>query len=184
MKKLITIFAAVAIALSSTCLTVFAEPPIGSCSVTRYSQEKSNWCWAACSKMIGHFHGHNKTQSQIVVHVKNANVNEAATDSEVVKAIKYACGSSYTVTDCHGTIPYEYIQNYITRGLPFVIKINWAGGGAHVEVLSAYDASRKVTLIDPWSNRENRKYLYRDLINGTYLFGSKGTYVNTFTVLD
>lgn len=182
MKKVYTILTVIVLTFSLGYVNVNAEPPSGSCSVTRYSQQKSNWCWAACSKMIGHYHGKNKTQGQIVTHVKGSEVNEAASDSEMVKALKYANGNAYTVTNHNKTISYDNVQNYISRGFPFVVKISWASGGGHAEVLSSYDVNHKVTLIDPWSNRENRKYLFSDLVNGTYLFNSKGTYVNTFTV--
>lgn len=57
MKRISAIFLACAIVFQMSCFPVLAEPSVASCNVTRYAQEKSNWCWAASSKMIGHYHG-------------------------------------------------------------------------------------------------------------------------------
>ena len=40
-------------------------------SVPQKYQEKSNWCWAACSQAILKYYGTNKTQTQIANYAVN-----------------------------------------------------------------------------------------------------------------
>lgn len=155
-------------------------------NVTKYSQEKSNWCWAASAQMLGKYYTGSKIdQSNIVYHVKGSTtVNETAYDDETRSAISYAVGSSYLVTRS-GVKSYASLENAIyNKSKPFAIKVVWSGGGAHILVVSGVNGftSDLFHLINPSASRPNAWYSYNALVNGATFPNDTGTYVSTFMV--
>lgn len=178
--SLIMVLLSVLIVNNSAIIT-YAEPAEWTCSVQRFKQGDTNWCWAACARMIGVYHSNSVTQHDIVRHVKGKVKNEGATASEMKNALSFVCGRHYTVKYHKSPLSYDAMQSQIARNYPIAIGIQWSSGGGHMEVLSAYNNKHRVTLIDPWENRENRTYDYTQLINGTTLFGSFGSYKEAWT---
>ena len=60
-------------------------------TVSSVTQENTNWCWAACSEVVGRFNGGNVSQSTIVRYIfGSSTINSAATASQTAKAATYA----------------------------------------------------------------------------------------------
>ena len=59
-------------------------------TMTRYSQYKSNWCWAACALMLARSQGAAfMTKNDIVTYVKGSTDNEMGTIVETEQAVRY-----------------------------------------------------------------------------------------------
>lgn len=67
-----------------------------SVKITRYSQNKTNWCWAACAQMIGNYYGNNKSQKTICKKIKGKSINEGASDDELETALKYVTSKKWS----------------------------------------------------------------------------------------
>lgn len=151
-------------------------------SVYKYSQEQSNWCWAACAKMIGNYYGHYKTQSSICSYVKGSVANKTANLSEVTKAIEYASGrDAYHIGVAEFSV--FCVQMQIKR--PAVIRIQWYGGGGHVYVVTGACEQSGVSeaslrLIDPIDGVREKYYPYNALCSGTDLDSGLGYYTDTW----
>lgn len=158
-----------------------AYPLVCTLSVIRYEQEKTNWCWAASSKMIASYLGYtNITQSGVVGYIKGTPVNETASTSEISRAIQFAINSKYTVS-ATGVLSYEKIQGYISSGRPLGWGMSWYSGGAHVVVASGY-TNGKITLINPASGAATTSYAYTALASGTAIQNGSGKYTTTWTL--
>lgn len=139
-------------------------------NVIRQRQQRSNWCWAASSVMIGRYNVNSSiTQTQVVNYVKGSVINEGGTDSEVITAIKYVSGGakqpqiSYSKT-------YSQLVDYIDNGHPFGMHIAWNSGGGHMIVGAGYNKGNgTIYSIDPVETVTNTYYNYQALIQGTTL---------------
>ncbi len=153
-------------------------------NVTKYSQEKSNWCWAACAKMVGKYYGYNLSQSAICIYVKGSAVNEAASLSEVTKAIGYA---SKKIISQSGIAQSQAFSINIKANKPCVLRIGWNSGGGHVYVISGIQEGvpfddTYLYMIDPISGNSSGYYAYSSLVNGTTLKAGTGKYTHTWWV--
>lgn len=165
-----------------------ASPASVNLNVTRYRQLKTKWCWAAAAQMIGCFLGGNKTQAQICKKVKGSStINEDASFSEVVSAIKYAVGKNYS---CKRTavLPYGEFQTLLgDLEVPQAIRMqtldiygNFVGG--HILVVEGYTKYRELKVIDPKNNGGKSDYNYVQLINGITTETGSWFYSDTFMV--
>lgn len=184
-KRIASLFFALVIIIGATAqMPVYAADRI--LNVTKKTQEKSEWCWAACAQMISIYkRGSSPSQTDIVKKIKGSNVNASGTVSEIRSAIQTALNwnsNSYSVSS-QNVIGYSSITSYINNNKPIVLGILWRGGGGHVYVVSGYDnyPYSEVYLTDPASGGYGGNYTYTALKNGTYMQWSYGTYANTWT---
>lgn len=149
-------------------------------SVSRFAQERTSWCWAACAQMIGNYMtGTKKTQASIVEYVKGAVINEGGTQSENKKAVQYTIGSNYTAS-AKEVVTLAQFKYYINKGQPASIRITASTGAGHRYVVAGYQDS-KLFLIDPWEDEVDAWYSYTALVNGVELPTIEGQY--TYTIL-
>lgn len=151
-------------------------------NVTKFSQEQSNWCWVACAKMIGNYHGRYYTQSSICSHVKGSVVNQTASLSEVSSAIRY---TSNKVVSQVGTASLQAFITNIQMSRPAVLRMAWDSGGGHVYVVSGAQeqsgaALASLYLIDPIAGRSSGYFNYSKLLNGVTLASGTGKYTHTW----
>ena len=68
--------------------------------VSEIDQNKTKWCWASCSEMIGKYYnsGSNRDQYAIVKKIKGNTDNQTGTITNICDAIKYASVDSVTFT--------------------------------------------------------------------------------------
>lgn len=149
-------------------------------NITKYQQEKTNWCWAATAKMIASFLGYDITQSGVVGYVKGSTVNETASAGEIRSAIQYAINSKYAVRT-EGVLAHVKIQEYIYGRRPLGMGISNGSGMGHVVVVSGY-GSGTVTIIDPAANVATRSYTYNSLVNGLSSQYGTAKYTTTWTL--
>ena len=153
-------------------------------NVTKYSQEKSNWCWVACAKMLGKYYGRSYSQSQICKHVKNKVVNETASLSQLTSAIRYATKKSVLqggVAKFNGFVINMKAKN------PAVLRMGWNAGGGHVYVVAGLKEAKGIRLdslylIDPIKGRSSGYYGYAGLVNGMTLASGTGRYTHTWSL--
>lgn len=77
-KKIISFFVLVCIFILISSNVVFASLS-NYIDVPNIRQEKSNWCWAACSKSVLGYYGKSVSQSDIVIYIYGSPVNESGT---------------------------------------------------------------------------------------------------------
>ena len=142
-------------------------------SMTKYTQQKSSWCWAACAQMVGKYFGSSYTQSQIVTNVKGSAVNQGGSDREVTLALQYVTiGQGYSVV-YSGVPTFATIKtNIVNNHYPVVAKITWDSGGAHAEVITGTNSSSQVYLVDPLNS--NQWVSYTSLKSGVKLNSGTG----------
>nr|WP_300005058.1 papain-like cysteine protease family protein [Tissierella sp.] len=149
--------------------------------VAKYAQEKTNWCWSACAKMIGVYYGRTYSQSSICNHVKGSLINDTANLSEVTSAIRYASNKGVQA----GVASFAAFLIETKSKRPAVLRIGWNSGGGHVYVVyGAKEGSVSTTgglyLTDPIAGRGNAFYPYSKLVNGTTLASGTGKYTHTW----
>lgn len=142
----------------------------------RQQQQKDNWCWAACSAMVGRYNTESKiTQTEIVKFIKNSIVDEGGNAYEIADAIEYASGNTKTATAVAGYISYNSAVKKIDANHPFVIGMDWYSDGAHAIVCSGYNkADSSVQIIDPWKDTKTTYYNYYDICHGIQLQTGSG----------
>ncbi len=166
-------------------MTLLVYASAGSLGITRSEQQKSNWCWAACAKMIGNYYGKTITQSNIVEYVKgDYNNNDVANMYEANSALIYASDMS---TEFDGVLSLSEVKREIDDGDPIEIRIGWDGGTlmrGHFLVVGGYRIS-SIRIIDPATSSSGSKYFtYSALINGADLdSGSNACWTHSIVIL-
>lgn len=178
MKKII-VFLLCACFLFVCNMQVFALSTSNPLTLTKYSSEKSNWCYAACAKMVGNYFGNYYTQTQIVTHVKGSSTNNyGATYAQQLKALEYVLNGDYSVTQ-YGVPTYVVITNHVAnRHYPVYCVIQWENdSGQHAQLITGTDGT-SVYLVNPSNLNEWVKY--SDLKNGTSLMSGTGYICATY----
>lgn len=94
-------------------------------TMTKYSQQYSHWCWAACAQMVGKYFGTSYTQSQIVKQIKGSTVDDGATDRELTLALQYTTNSKGYSVALFGVPTFATIKtNIVNNHFPVVAKIS------------------------------------------------------------
>ena len=135
-------------------------------SVSRVKQDKSNWCWAAASEMVGGYKVSGApTQWQVVELIfGNAYPNVGGSVDNMVSGVQYV--SKYTKKAYVSSFSsLSSLQSEINAGKPMIIRMGWNAGGGHAIVGAGYSDS-SIYAIDPWENTSNRYYAYTLLKNG------------------
>ncbi|WP_167748902.1 papain-like cysteine protease family protein [Cellulomonas sp. HD19AZ1] len=122
-------------------------------SVTPYAQEKSNWCWAAASKMIVKFQtGKVVPQCTLVKNGKgtSACANVTGTKSNVMNALS----KNGVNPGVERQLDWGTVVGEMNSSRPVYSSIIWSGGGGHAHVIRGYDDtgySYGVSYVDPQS---------------------------------
>lgn len=149
-------------------------------AVARYTQERSQWCWAACAQMIGKAVTYSaKSQSSICTKIFGTVKNTGATAAQTKTALAYTTGKTCKNT---GLISNASVQTEINQDQPFIAGILWNSGGGHMVTVYGYSDS-KVAIIDPESSatKGSRYYEYSKLKNGTQFYYSSATLTGAWT---
>ena len=158
--------------------TVYA----GTISVTRYEQERTNWCWVAVAKMMGKsVSGTTYTQSQICQKIKGSVTNSGCNSAEQYSAIKYTTGKSVAM---YSQISYaQFNQEIDSQNTPVAIGMIWSSGGKHSLVVGGCGyGGQTLRLIDPAPNCGTAWYNYTSLCNGTTIQSGTGYYTETWYI--
>ncbi|MBR3262606.1 MAG: C39 family peptidase [Lachnospiraceae bacterium] len=148
--------------------------------VTRQQQQKSCWCWAASAVMVGRFNTDStKTQSEVVYHIKHSYDDATGEDWEANYALYYASDFTKfgTITDI-GDFPYSTAVANIDDDKPFIVKMLWNSGNAHMVAGAGYRITDSaIYLIDPASNCSFGFYKYSKLRQGTSIQSGTGKWI-------
>lgn len=150
-------------------------------SVTRYTQEKTNWCWAACDQMVLKYEtGTKVSQSDIVKTIYEDAGNYTADMKAQIKVLKEFGNPDLSDVD-YWTVDYEkWIRPNFEDGHPTIVAfVNSSTGLGHSLVMTNAPSEGDTTLIDPWASTSNPKiyYTWEELEEGIYLpaIGSSST---------
>ena len=148
----------------------------------RREQEQSNWCWAACAVMVEQYVTNKvKSQSNVVLCIKGAILNEPASLNQMKSAMEYA--ADYSISGTGTTVnnfSYNNAVSEIDSNQLFVIRIGWDQGGGHFVIGSGYDhASSSIHVVNPGTGCVNKYYNYYKLIQGTKIPTAKGKWTHT-----
>lgn len=172
-RKLFIIPIAFLLAISLTVTAFAASITLG---VSEIDQNKTYWCWAACSEMIGKYYNSNsdKDQYDIVEEVKGNTNNQGGSSDDICEAIQYASGNTVTFQTRESALSFSSCQTEIDNSDPFVV---WLAGTSmsHVIVASGYKtgSTNYLYIIDPSPNVSAQYFSYTALVNGTT--GTLGT---------
>lgn len=103
------------VAIDNSVFVAMVDKSIEDCICT---QEKENWCWAACIRMILQYNGIRMRQSEIVSEVYGTTFDWTASGNEIVKA--FDGWNGFTVRSFHSKTPQAFI-NEIAAGHPRLI---------------------------------------------------------------
>lgn len=138
-------------------------------AVTPYEQEKTNWCWAAASKMIIKFKtGATVSQCNIVKYAKGTSAcnNVGGTRSDVMTVLDHWGVNPGVQTD----LTWDEVKAEMNTNRPIYSTIDWRSGGGHAHVIRGFyntGYSYGVSYIDPWTGtRTSREW-------GTYKSNSQ-----------
>lgn len=173
------------------CLTGTAsatsQASSGQANVTRYQQEKSNWCWVACAKMIGqHMLGESESQTSIYMNTKMTNVveNKSATNTEMTKAINYVLDNQYYADYANGTVSLSYIKGSILSDQPLVFKFYSSGYVAHAVVVDAF-SQNNIRIVDPAVGCSSKIFVDYDQAKiSVNLLSGRKQWVDTWSISD
>lgn len=157
-KLLCTTIIAICIALIVN-IPVLAYPSTDMLNISSYTQlqQKSNWCWAACSVTALKYYGKNLTQTAFVNYVYDTNTapNNAANMEKIKKGLKH-WKKTGTISDSY--VGYSTIISNIYNGNPIFagVAYNNNSGAGHMLLIVGYDGTNStngyVGYFDPGDN--------------------------------
>lgn len=138
--------------LSLVCNAALAYVDYELLSIPVSQQEKSNWCWAACTQMVCKFYGENPSQADIVTFTFGSPVNQGGNINHMGLAL---ANWNVGATGLSGKLTYTEIEGDINSGSPIIV-----GRNGHAEVIRGFytDTSNNkynVYFIDPWDGSYN-----------------------------
>lgn len=144
-------------------------------NVTRYTQEKTKWCWAACVKMNAGYKGYTKTQSQIVEHVHGSAENVTGSMSDVRDALKWISSTTFGAAEYKNITNDRYQSNiidHIDDDKPVHVACMPSTGVGHSYLIKGYkNDGNTLVLVDPWSNQSVIEVSKNNfLTNGFYCY--------------
>ncbi|MCQ2512806.1 MAG: C39 family peptidase [Lachnospiraceae bacterium] len=151
-------------------------------NVTRRQQERSQWCWVASAVMVGTRHsGISISQGLVVYYVKGIEGNYPGTLPETVSALYYASNNEiYGTSTSIDNFPYSSAVAEIDDNQPFLIRMGWNSGGAHMVVGAGYDhEDNSIYIIDPYGNCLSEYFGYYRLITGCTINSGQGRWTHT-----
>ena len=144
--------------------------------IDRQEQQKDNWCWAACSVMVGTYYTDSRrTQRNVVKEITSSTDDEPGSTAETIRAVNFASG--YTKSAYSRIIPnlpdYNAVVNRIDDNRPFIMGMTWETGGGHMIVCAGYDQYfETVRIINPTpvgseltENEATTYYNYQNLLS-------------------
>ena len=134
--------------------------------IERQEQQDINWCWAACSAMVGTYYTDSTiTQSDIVKYIKGHIVSEGGDAYETARAILYASKGTKKPTPTLRLMKFNEAVEKIDANHPFVILVEY-DDNAHSIVCAGYNKNEStVRIIDPWGSTRTKYYTYYDVLN-------------------
>lgn len=163
MKKILSMFCITLVMIVLGMPTLTQAKVLG---VIRQQQQKSKWCWAASSVMVGSYNVSTTIGQEDVVARAWGNTlpNVAGNVSLVASSIEYV--SNYTKSSSvKSFFSLSEAQAQIDKSHPFAIRMLWDSGTGHIIVCAGYNAAA-LYIIDPWENTPTRYYSYSTLSNG------------------
>lgn len=92
--------------------------------VPSLSQEKTNWCWAACVQMCAQsLCKSTMTQTEIVTAVKGSDINEGANSIEIAAAMEVATNDTYTTSYSKSQLTISQIASILRSQTPLIIRL-------------------------------------------------------------
>lgn len=156
-----------------SAMTISAFATVKTLSVTRYTQEKTKWCWAACAQMIGKYKtGTKRSQSNICEYVKGVVENAAGTVAETTTALWLTTGKDTNYKNSY--LKFSTSKGQINDSRPFIVRIKKDSGGGHMLVASGYKTEPYyyLRLIDPVAGCGTNYYRYHNMTNSGETFNS------------
>lgn len=155
----------IAILLLFTGVTAFAQTYTAAVKTTR--QEQTNWCWSASSKCILDYYSKPTSQCTIAEYARSLdgtfgttpccsnptgkcnNANYMEGNSGIQGIIKHF--GNINSDHVMSPLSVSKVQSQLGQKMPFVIFIQWSGGGGHFVVGCSYSGT-SMTFMDPWQN--------------------------------
>lgn len=164
----------------------------------KVTQNKSNWCWAACIESVVYWYGLDISQELVVerrqlVDPQSGDNNKKANAAVVVKVLnslsqRYA-NNKFKAVSHQGTLSVDEIRNYVDAGVPMMFNINLGGyDNNHWVICSGYIASdpdgfdnvNHLLIVDPSEDCPDKMRLIYDEYNDLLYYPS-GHYDNYWT---
>lgn len=176
MKRRLLALPVVAMLFIMLAVPVFAASK--TLGVSEIDQNKTKWCWAACSEMVGKYYdsGSNRDQYDIVEHVKGNTDNQGGTTTNICDAVKYASNDSVTFTSKSSALSFSACETEIDNSDPFIVWLEGTNGAmSHVIIANGYKtgSTNYLHILDPSPNVDGQYFSYTGLVNGST--GTLGT---------
>ncbi len=165
---------------SSTVLAAFTE-----LAVPLYTQQKSNWCWAAAAEMAGKFKYSSSTvtQADIVAKIKgDSSLNKPGKTSETAESIEYVTGgyygASHTILSRWG---FDKVKTSIDNSYPVVPLVN-DGNTGHYYVIVGYNPTDDSIAVNNPGDGQRYECTWADFDAGNTSNGWRDSRPHKYTV--
>lgn len=130
-------------------------------NITMQAQQKSNWCWAASGNTVAAYMGKSYSQNQFCNLAFSRSMNASCPNNQATLANDQTAFRQIGINPgnyVYAHLYYSAIVREVDARRPVLARIQWTGGGGHMQVLYGYDQSSSMVYWgDPWpsSNRYN-----------------------------
>ncbi|MFV0131438.1 papain-like cysteine protease family protein [Streptomyces sp. HMX112] len=123
--------------------------------ITMLKQVKDQWCWDASGLTIAHYWGYRQYDQYEFCRLAARNSrldcnNRPATLGDMANALTHM-GFRSSGRDLYRNASFGETTQEIANGRPFAVRIGYATGGGHMNVVHGYDSTTGMIAVgDPW----------------------------------
>ncbi len=129
--------------------------------ITRQTQHKTMWCWAACLSMVASYRNSNYlSQEEIVTSLFGSSIFNLGTSPLITASLLYTASDGHKTGTLAFPLSFAEIKSEINNKNPIINCLHLSSSD-HAEVLSGFDdKSETIFLIDPWATGVTDYYDY------------------------
>lgn len=145
-----------------------ARPPAKALQLSRWQQEQTQWCWAACAGAVAAYYSSSSTWTQCALVCAELG-QQACCGSGDSGMCNQAWFLDRALTRVgHFDAPrvdkeltWDQLVSEILTNQPVGVRIGWSTGGGHFVLIAAYDESGMTKMLDvedPWEGQRMIAY--------------------------
>ena len=131
----------------------------------RQTQQQSNWCWAACSVMVGTYNVKSSTVTQKEVVEKLPSIYKPGHILAISWATKYASNNTKNPS-VKSNLTFEEVVNKIDENKPIILDMRTQGKNGHAMVCTGYNTLQaQIHITDSSVANKTDYYIFKQVIS-------------------
>ncbi|MCC9311790.1 C39 family peptidase [Kitasatospora sp. RB6PN24] len=128
-------------------------------NISMQKQVQDEWCWDASGLTLADYWGYTQYSQydfcNLAHQYSGVSCNDQPATLDDMAGALWEMGFANTGYDLNRSATFAETTNEISNNRPFAVRIGWAAGGGHMNVIYGYDPSSNMIAVgDPWPSTQ------------------------------